>query len=187
MKAALLGGGGGGRWFMSLTLCPWIRKCINTWSYSYPVKHNSQNSHDGSWMFCSLQGNRRKEKPKCSLWYQILSWASCRPVVSSLVLVLSFLAGWTSELLCHCQCVYPWAVSAPLFSQSLGKQDMLAWGGHCSACLAVTAALDSPSCAGELSPKPPWHEDHKLYFYLSWSWEALLLIRCSEMDVWSIL
>lgn len=54
------------------------------------------------------------------------------------------------------------------------------WGGHCPACLAVGTVLGSLSSAGELSFKPPWHEDHRLYCYLSWSWEVLLLIRCSE-------
>lgn len=112
------------------TLCPWIRKCINTWSYNYPVKHNSQNSQDWvwAWVFCSLQGNRKSEKPKCPVWCQVLSWASCRHAVPSLVLGLSCLAGRISDLLCHCQCAYPWSMSAPLFCQSLGKQRHAAEG-----------------------------------------------------------
>lgn len=34
------------------------------------------------------------------------AWASCRHAVRSLVPGLSYLAGWTSDLLCHCQCVW---------------------------------------------------------------------------------
>lgn len=52
---------------------------------------------------------------------------------------LSWLAG--PQSCCHCQRVYPWAVSAPLFSQTLGKQDMLAWGGRCSAALLLPQLL----------------------------------------------
>lgn len=54
--------------------------------------------------------------------------------------------------------------------------------GQCPACLDVATALGSLSSAGELSLIPPWHEDHRLYCYFSWSWEVLLLIRCSENE-----
>lgn len=170
------------------TLCPWIRKCINTWSYSYPVKHNSQNSQDWvwAWVFRSLHGNRKSGKPKCPVWCQVLSWASCRRAVPSLVLGLSCLAGWTSDLLCHCQCAYPWAMSAPLFCQSLGKQRHAAEGNALLA-LLLPQLLDPCHLRGSSALNLP---DMKITGCIV---TFLDLGKCSclsdaqKMSVWSIL
>lgn len=183
MKAALLGGGGGGRRIMILalhlcTLCPWIRKCLNIWSYSYPVKHNSQNSQGWVWSWCliAFQGTERMRNQ--SVHSDLMSFPELLAGVLYPALCLLCLAWLAGPQTCCVTASMSIPMPAPLFL--IFRQAETCWGGHCPACLAVATALGCLSCAGELSTKTPWYEDHRLYCYLSWSWEVLLLIRCSE-------